>query len=49
MSIKLVIWDLDNTLWQGTLTEGGVEKLRPGVLGVIRELDRRGIGQAIPR
>ena len=47
MSIKLVIWDLDNTLWQGTLTEGGGKKLRPGVLGVIRELDRRGIVQSI--
>ena len=23
-SVRLVIWDLDDTFWQGTLTEGGV-------------------------
>src|SRR6266851_3347069 len=22
-NIRLVVWDLDNTFWQGTLTEGG--------------------------
>ena len=25
--IKLVIWDLDDTFWSGTLTEGGVSPI----------------------
>ena len=24
--IKLIIWDLDETFWEGTLSEGGVKK-----------------------
>jgi len=42
-----VIWDLDNTLWEGTLTENGGSALRPGALEAIQELDRRGIVQSI--
>jgi FkbH-like protein len=45
--IKCVVWDLDNTLWEGTLLEGGVERLRPGVLSLVQELDRRGILQSV--
>jgi FkbH-like protein len=43
--IKCVIWDLDNTLWDGTLVEDGPSNLRlkPGIREVIQELDRRGI------
>jgi FkbH-like protein len=43
--IKCVIWDLDNTLWDGILVEDGPENLRlkPGVVEVIKELDGRGI------
>ena len=43
--IKCVVWDLDNTLWDGVLVEDGAERLRlkAGVAGVIQELDRRGI------
>jgi FkbH-like protein len=43
--VKCVVWDLDNTLWDGILVEDGAEKLRlkPGVVEVIHELDRRGI------
>lgn len=41
--IKCLVWDLDNTLWDGTLLEDGQVRLRPGVTEVIRELDRRGI------
>jgi FkbH-like protein len=43
--VKCVVWDLDNTLWNGILTEDGPDKLtlKPGVGDVIRELDRRGI------
>lgn len=45
--IKCVVWDLDDTVWQGTLTEGGAAALRPGVADTIRELDRRGIVQSV--
>ena len=43
--VKILAWDLDNTLWQGTLVESGpgVVTLKPGVVEVIRELGRRGI------
>lgn len=39
---KCVIFDLDNTLWDGVLLEGDVT-LRPAVANVIRQLDERGI------
>jgi methoxymalonate biosynthesis protein len=41
--VKCLIWDLDETLWQGTLLEGDDVRLRPGVRETLRELDRRGI------
>ena len=41
--IKVLAWDLDNTLWQGTLLEGDDVQLQPGVLELLKELDRRGI------
>jgi FkbH-like protein len=43
MTVKCLVWDLDDTLWEGTLLEGGAAALRPGVEKTIRELDRRGI------
>ncbi|MEO8449063.1 MAG: HAD-IIIC family phosphatase [Gemmatimonadota bacterium] len=48
-TVKLLIWDLDNTLWDGILVEDGPEgvKLKPGIAEVVRELDRRGILQSI--
>jgi len=45
--IKCVIWDLDNTLWCGTLLEGDEIVLRPGIKEIVVELDRRGILQSI--
>ncbi len=47
--IKCVVWDLDNTLWDGILIEDGPHKLRlkPGILDVIQQLDRRGILHSI--
>lgn len=48
--VKCVVWDLDNTIWDGTLIEtDDSEKLRlkTGVLDTIQELDRRGIIQSI--
>lgn len=43
--IKCIVWDLDNTLWNGTLIEDGVDNLtlQDGVGMIIRELDKRGI------
>lgn len=45
--IKCVVWDLDNTIWQGTLLRGDDVVLTPGVRAVIEELDRRGILQSV--
>ena len=43
--VKVLAWDLDNTVWEGTLIEDGLGSvaLKPKVLEVIQELDRRGI------
>jgi FkbH-like protein len=42
---KCIVWDLDNTLWEGTLIEDGPDaiRLRPEAVAVIKETDRRGI------
>src|SRR5579863_8655582 len=47
--VKCVVWDLDNTLWDGVLVEDGPGKLslRPGIRQIIEELDRRGILQSV--
>ena len=47
--IKCVIWDLDNTLWDGILIENGLSgiRLRGPVVDVIKEIDRRGILQSV--
>jgi FkbH-like protein len=47
--VKCIVWDLDNTLWDGILVEDGAEKLKlkPEIVDVIRELDRRGILQSV--
>jgi FkbH-like protein len=44
--VRLVIWDLDETFWNGTLTEGGIE-LVPAHCELIRTLARRGIISSI--
>jgi FkbH-like protein len=43
--VKCIVWDLDNTLWDGTLVEDGSDKiaLKAGVVEIIKELDQRGI------
>src|SRR4051812_9171397 len=41
--IKCVVWDLDNTLWDGVLLEQRYVQLRPGVAETLAELDQRGI------
>ena len=44
--VKCLVWDLDNTLWEGILIETADPKglkLRPGVRETLEELDKRGI------
>jgi FkbH-like protein len=47
--VKCVAWDLDNTLWQGTLIEDGKEniQIRPESEQLVRWLDERGILQTV--
>jgi FkbH-like protein len=44
--VKLVIWDLDDTFWQGTLSEGGVLPIAENS-ALVRELAQRGIVSSI--
>jgi methoxymalonate biosynthesis protein len=45
--VKCLIWDLDNTLWRGTLLEDAEVEVFSGLREVIAELDSRGILQSI--
>jgi len=45
--VKCVVWDLDNTVWDGTLLEGDKVQLREGVREIIHALDARGILHSI--
>jgi FkbH-like protein len=45
--VKCVVWDLDDTVWEGVLAEGGATGLRPGIADLIQTLDRRGILHSI--
>jgi FkbH-like protein len=47
--LKCVVWDLDNTVWRGVLTEDGPESLliRPEVERIIKALDERGVLQSV--
>jgi FkbH-like protein len=45
-NVRLVIWDLDDTFWRGTLTEGGIDYLEANH-DVVVELARRGIISSI--
>lgn len=44
---KLVIWDLDDTLWAGTLADGDTPVLHPGRVAAVRALNAHGIVSAI--
>jgi methoxymalonate biosynthesis protein len=46
-TVKCLVWDLDNTLWQGTVLEDGRVTLDPRVRDVIVALDERGILQSV--
>lgn len=45
--VKCVVWDLDNTIWDGTLLESQSVVPKPKIKKVIVELDSRGILQSI--
>lgn len=46
-AIKCIVWDLDNTVWDGTLLEDGSVSLRQEVADLIRALDARGVLHSI--
>lgn len=45
--IKCIVWDLDGTLWQGTLAEGDHVALREAAVCVVREADAHGVLQSV--
>jgi methoxymalonate biosynthesis protein len=45
--VKCLVWDLDNTLWQGTLLEDDRVDLFEGIRETVIELDSRGILQSV--
>ncbi|WP_127530291.1 HAD-IIIC family phosphatase [Paenibacillus kobensis] len=45
--VKCVVWDLDNTVWEGVLLEDVNVSLREGIVDIIKALDSRGILQSI--
>ncbi|HEU5378330.1 MAG TPA: HAD-IIIC family phosphatase [Ktedonobacteraceae bacterium] len=45
--IKCVVWDLDNTVWNGILSEDKCVTLKEDVFSAIKILDKRGILQSI--
>lgn len=47
--VKCVVWDLDNTIWNGTLLEDGPQgiKLKDGIKTILKTLDKRGILNSI--
>lgn len=45
-NIKLIIWDLDDTFWKGTLSEGGIQPIKDNI-DLVKDLTDRGIVNAI--
>lgn len=45
--VKCLVWDLDNTLWDGVLLEDKEVALRNSTAAIVRALDQRGILQSI--
>jgi FkbH-like protein len=46
-AVRLVIWDLDETFWKGTVTEGGITEYVQAHHDVVIALARRGIMSSI--
>ncbi|MFI0428393.1 HAD-IIIC family phosphatase [Mariniflexile sp. HMF6888] len=47
--IKCIVWDLDNTIWSGTLLEDGIEnlKLKEGIKDILNQVEQKGIVNSI--
>lgn len=45
--VKCLVWDLDDTLWEGTLLESGGLSLKEGVVEIIKAVNARGILQSV--
>lgn len=45
-TIKLVVWDMDETFWKGTLSEGEIEIIQENI-SIVKELTDRGIMNSI--
>jgi FkbH-like protein len=45
--VKCIIWDLDNTLWNGILSEGDTVTLRNNIPTILQVMDQRGLLQSI--
>ena len=45
--VRLVVWDLDETFWRGTVTEGGIKEYVQQNHDIVIELARRGIMSSI--
>ena len=45
--IKLVIWDLDETFWHGTLAEDGYVTIPQNNINIVKELTNRGIVNSV--
>jgi len=45
--VKCIVWDLDNTIWDGVLTESKEVVLKPQIKEVLEEFDSRGILHSI--
>ncbi len=46
-TVKCIVWDLDNTIWDGVLLEDENVTLRPGIVETLQTLDKRGILHSI--
>jgi FkbH-like protein len=46
-AVRLVVWDLDDTFWRGTVTEGGIQEYVQAHHDIVIELARRGIMSSI--
>jgi len=46
-TVKCLVWDLDNTLWDGVLLAGDAVSPRPEAVAVLKALDERGILHSI--
>ncbi len=44
--IKVIIWDLDNTFWDGVITEGDIHPVQKNI-DLVKELSRHGIVNSI--